>query len=442
MAKVQTSIREFLDTVRWVGARGWTPATGGNFSVRTAPRRLLVTASGVDKTTVSPDDLLTVSLKGTVVGSDRRASAETPLHVQLYRLSADIGCVLHTHTVAATVLSEWAQGDALSIRGLEMQKSLQGQTTHEDCVQIALFDNDQDMHALSAQVARRWPLEHGLLVRGHGLYAWGRTVAEARRHLEGLEFLLQCQLERVRLGIHEEPGSSYRREVGGSVKVVLTDIEGTTSSIAFVHEVLFPYAREVLPEWVRRNARKRRVQAVLKEVRAELGEPKAKVDRCIEALVGWIDADAKVTPLKTLQGYIWADGYEQGAFQGHIYDDAVEGLRRWHEEGLALYVYSSGSVGAQKLLFGHSRAGDLTPLFSGYYDTHIGHKREDASYTAIAADIGTPPAAILFLSDVVEELDAARAAGMRTVHLVRDGQEPSFHPVARSFDTIHPQEMP
>lgn len=442
MAKAPPSIQDFLDTVRWIGERGWAPATGGNFSVRVAPRRVLVTASGVDKTRVGADDLLTVNLKGKPVQGRARPSAETPLHACLYRLSSEVGCVLHTHSVAATVLSELEEGDALGIEGLEMQKSLHGQTTHEGRVELAIFDNDQDMDALSAAVEARWPLQYGLLVRGHGLYAWGRTVAEARRHLEGIEFLLTCELERARLGIRRRSGAPYQRTVGGDVKVVLTDIEGTTSSIAFVHEVLFPYAREVLPEWVRGHARQKRVQQALKEVRAELGEPRAKVERCIEALLGWIDSDAKVTPLKTLQGFIWADGYEQGAFQGHVYDDAVRGLRRWHDEGLTLAVYSSGSVGAQKLLFGHSVAGDLTGLFSAHFDTHVGHKREPASYQAIAAELEVAPPEVLFLSDVVEELDAARAAGMRTVHLVRDGQEPSFHPVARSFDTIHPQEMP
>jgi 2,3-diketo-5-methylthio-1-phosphopentane phosphatase len=148
-------------------------------------------------------------------------------------------------------------------------------------------------------------------------------------------------------------------------KAILTDIEGTTSSIAFVHEVLFPYARTRLASYV--AAHPDQVAPVLAEIRAREG---ALSDAdCIARLIGWMDQDAKIGPLKTLQGMIWADGYRDGALKGHIYPDAVAGLRRWHAMGITLAVYSSGSVPAQKLLFGHSEAGDLTPLFSGWFDT-------------------------------------------------------------------------
>ena len=145
-----------------------------------------------------------------------------------------------------------------------------------------------------------------------------------------------------------------------------------------------------------------------------------------------------MTPLKALQGLIWEEGYRRGDFKGHVYEDAARNLRRWHERGIALYVYSSGSVHAQKLLFGYSEAGDLTPLFSGYFDTAIGHKREAESYRAIAVAMDRPPQDILFLSDIGAELDAARAAGIQTVWLVRDGAPDSNadHRQARDFDSI------
>ncbi|MBX2799602.1 MAG: methylthioribulose 1-phosphate dehydratase [Myxococcales bacterium] len=188
-------LTDLVAACRWAGARGWTPATGGNFSVRLSDGRVAITASGVDKGAATVDDLLLIDAEGQVLGEMRRPSAETPLHLALYRLSSDIGSVLHTHSVAATVLSRLTPGSSLVLQGFEMQKSLSGQTTHEGAVHVALFDNDQDMQRLSGHVAERWPLQHGLLVRGHGLYAWGRDVPEARRHLEGLEFLLACQLE-------------------------------------------------------------------------------------------------------------------------------------------------------------------------------------------------------------------------------------------------------
>ncbi|MCA9571636.1 MAG: acireductone synthase [Myxococcales bacterium] len=223
------------------------------------------------------------------------------------------------------------------------------------------------------------------------------------------------------------------------VRVVLTDIEGTTSAITFVHEVLFPYARARLPSWVEAHAHEPRVQAVLDAMRAEAGTPEAGRDEVVATLLGWIDADRKATPLKTLQGWIWEEGYRDGAYRAHVYADAVEGLRRWHRAGLRLAVYSSGSVHAQQLFFGHSVAGDLQALFSGWFDTTTGPKRDPSSYAAIAHALAEAPAAILFLSDVGEELDAARAAGLRTTWVVRRGALPtSSHPVVRTFDGVHP----
>jgi enolase-phosphatase E1 len=197
------------------------------------------------------------------------------------------------------------------------------------------------------------------------------------------------------------------------MKAIVTDIEGTTSSIAFVADILFPYARARLGDWV--AAHPIEAAPILAEVEAiEPGDP-------VATLIRWIDEDRKATPLKALQGMIWADGYKSGAFTGHVYPDAVAALRRWHESGLKLFVFSSGSIAAQKLLFGHSDAGDLTPLFSGYFDTMTGPKREAASYAAIAAAIGEAPGDILFLSDTPEEITAARAAGMEALLIDRAG---------------------
>ncbi|WP_066095440.1 acireductone synthase [Xanthomonas massiliensis] len=200
-------------------------------------------------------------------------------------------------------------------------------------------------------------------------------------------------------------------------RAILTDIEGTTSSISFVKDVLFPYARSALPGFVAAHGREPQVRHWLDAVAAETG---AGDDAAIVAVLqSWIDEDRKHTALKALQGMIWAEGYRQAAFTTHIYPDVPPVLRRWHDDGLGLYVYSSGSVPAQKLFFGHSDAGDLTGLFSGWFDTEIGGKRESASYARIAARIGVAPAEILFLSDVVAELDAAREAGLETVLLDR-----------------------
>lgn len=204
------------------------------------------------------------------------------------------------------------------------------------------------------------------------------------------------------------------------IKAILTDIEGTTSSLSFVKDVLFPYAAERLPDFVRAERDQPRVARLIEEARSEAGGA-LDDEGLIAQMLDWIATDRKVTPLKALQGLIWEQGYARGDFTAHVYPDAVRCLHDWHAAGIRLYVYSSGSVHAQRLLFGHTGYGDLTPLFADFFDTRVGGKREPASYAAIAARIGLAPAEILFLSDIREELDAARAAGMATSGLRREG---------------------
>lgn len=220
-------------------------------------------------------------------------------------------------------------------------------------------------------------------------------------------------------------------------RAVVTDIEGTTSSLSFVKDVLFPYSRARLPDFVRRHLDDPNVRRLLEDARAAAGA--ALDDEAVIAqLIRWSDEDRKVTPLKALQGLIWETGYRNGDFTGHIYPDAYDALRAWHDRGLPLYVFSSGSVQAQQLLFGYTAHGDLRPWFSGYFDTAVGSKREPEAYRRIAASAGLAAADMLFLSDIKEELDAARTAGMQTYWLVRSG-EPSAqggHRVARSFAEI------
>jgi enolase-phosphatase E1 len=237
----------------------------------------------------------------------------------------------------------------------------------------------------------------------------------------------------------ELPGPHRAQTDNGTdmIRAIVTDIEGTTSSLSFVKDVLFPYARARLAAFVHDHAAQPAVRVQLKSVSETVGRSLSD-EEAIAQLVRWIDEDKKITPLKALQGMIWEAGYRNADFQGHVYADAVRQLRHWKEQGIALYVFSSGSVHAQKLLFGYSTYGDLTPLFSGYFDTTIGAKRETAAYRHIAEHIGLPPNEILFLSDIREELDAAHGVGLHTCWLVRDGTLPvtSAHPLARDFDSI------
>jgi enolase-phosphatase E1 len=221
------------------------------------------------------------------------------------------------------------------------------------------------------------------------------------------------------------------------LRAILLDIEGTTSSIDFVHETLFPYAARELPEFIRRNCRQAEVAALLDDVRAEANQPDADIEEIIAVLGRWISEDRKATPLKALQGMVWKKGYANGDFKGHVYPDTAPNLRKWADTGLKLCIYSSGSVEAQKLLFGNSEAGDLRPLISAYFDTRTGHKREAASYRRISEETGIPADQVLFLSDVAAELDAAAKAGMKTTQLLRDaGVERGAHPAVEDFNSI------
>jgi len=204
---------------------------------------------------------------------------------------------------------------------------------------------------------------------------------------------------------------------------ILTDIEGTTTPIAFVNRVLFPYARARMAAF------------------CESGHPALErvPEPRLETLLGWMDRDEKISVLKEIQGLIWDEGYASGAIRGEIYPDVPPALRRWAKAGLRLFVYSSGSVAAQKLIFRHSDAGDLTALFQGYFDTGVGPKRDSASYELICRGANISADEFLFLSDVEAELDAAAAAGLRTCQLVRaqDGTIASAkHEAAADFAEI------
>ena len=213
--------------------------------------------------------------------------------------------------------------------------------------------------------------------------------------------------------------------------VVLLDIEGTTSSIDFVHKVMFPFARERVEAFVKTNWESDDlstcVDLLAKDVGKESvsawlsGETATDQQTVIDTVVGMIDNDVKATGLKQLQGIIWKEGFHSGDLVAHLYEDTAPALKRWKEAGLDLRIYSSGSIGAQKLFFGHSVAGDLLHFFSGHYDTTTGPKQETESYRKIVSDIGVAADRIVFVSDVPAELDAATEAGMQTVLSVRPG---------------------
>jgi enolase-phosphatase E1 len=237
------------------------------------------------------------------------------------------------------------------------------------------------------------------------------------------------------------------------VRAVVLDIEGTTTPIAFVHEVLFPYARARLRAWVDDPSNAADLAVVSRRLAAEHAADLSRgegppswasssssvdddADRSgLVAYAGWLmDRDRKSPGLKLMQGLIWERGYQAGELRGQVYPDVAPALRRWHAEGLRLAIYSSGSALTQRRLFQSTSDGDLAPLISAHFDTAVGAKGESASYARIAHALDLPPASILFVSDVVSELEAARAAGLQVVLCVRPDNPPQ--PEAGAFDQV------
>ena len=233
------------------------------------------------------------------------------------------------------------------------------------------------------------------------------------------------------------------------ISTILLDIEGTTTPIDFVYQILFPYARARLEDFITRHKGDEDVRSIIAALFAEHTEDKSadlppllysdKLDEgqieTIAAYCHWlIDHDRKVTPLKTLQGQIWEEGYHSGELKAEVFPDVAPNLRRWREQDKTICIYSSGSVLAQKLLFAHTAEGDLTKFIHAFFDTNVGHKTEPGSYLKIAEHL-QQPSGILFISDVVAELDAARGAGFETLLCVRPGNHPQ--PDSSVHDTIH-----
>ncbi|XP_034663153.1 enolase-phosphatase E1 isoform X1 [Drosophila subobscura] len=243
-------------------------------------------------------------------------------------------------------------------------------------------------------------------------------------------------------------------------KVVLVDIEGTTTSISFVHDVLFPYAKNNVKKflaegWESSSEIKQIVQELQQvpqyvEYTSTFRVPPTEMD--VQIIAGFvrylIDKDLKVTPLKTLQGLIWQQGYETGELRGHVFEDVPGAFAAWREAGLRIAVYSSGSVAAQKLIFKYSIAGDLLTHLSAHFDTHVGHKQETQSYVNIAKSLGEDPRNILFLTDIPGEAAAARAAGLQAIMLQRPGNAPltddqkSGQELIADFSSLHSLQLP
>jgi len=221
-----------------------------------------------------------------------------------------------------------------------------------------------------------------------------------------------------------------------NIHAIITDIEGTCTSLSFVKDTLFPYSHVNMASFIADHAEDKDIAPLLQQVAQQMKNEQATPEQLVAQLRQWIKADLKIPALKALQGHQWQKGYDKGDFHGHLYQDAYQVLKHWRDSGIKLYVYSSGSVKAQKLLFSHTEYGDISGWFSGFFDTAIGGKTDADAYHRISQEIGYAPQHLLFLSDVLAELDAANKSGMQVACLQRDQEQPCNYFIAKDFSEI------
>ena len=342
------------------------------------------------------------------------------------------GAVLHSHAQEVAMITLLYPGREFRVSRLEMIKGIAGHG-YEDTLVVPIVENtphEEELTEVMREAIEAYPRATAVLVRRHGIYVWGETWQKAKSQSECYHYLFKFVLDAHLHGIHLAP-------IYPTPKVILLDIEGTTSSITFVKDTLFPLARKGLKDFLSRN---RDVEHVKSLMANEKFGPNASVEVVVSKCLQWMDEDQKEGVLKELQGLVWADSYERGEVVGHLYEDTAPCMREWKSRGIDLAIYSSGSIFAQKLLFRHSVEGDLGPIISNYFDTTSGHKREVQSYHNIAKALGIPSTEIFFLSDIKEELDAAVQAGMQVSQVCRDGI-PQYlynypHPLVTNFKEL------
>lgn len=350
------------------------------------------------------------------------------------------GAVLHSHSICCNLItSVFKDSSEFRISEQEMIKGISGHGYFDELV-IPIIENTAWEHELAdtlGDAIRKYPKTYAVLVRRHGMYVWGDTWEQAKRHAECIHYLFEIALNSIKLGLSSNPAAQL-----STLKYshYLCDIEGTTTPISFVKDQLFPFAANNVKNFLLSNwdsfATKCDVAALQEQAvhdRAVQHDPtldgvidntqekNVLINNLSEYVKDCIAKDRKIGALKQLQGHIWEAAYESGEIKGALFDDVPKFFEAVGKSKSKLSIYSSGSRHAQRLLFEHSSFGDLRPHINCYFDTQVGNKREVTSYHDIALSLGVHPREILFLTDVLEEAEAAHAAGFDAMLVVRPG---------------------
>ena len=470
---------------------GWVTGTGGSISIRHGGR-IYMTPSGVQKERLVPNELYVLDINGEVVDAPAaklrfrpKLTDCSPLFMHAYKMR-NAGAVLHSHAYSANMVTQLFDGKKeFKITHQEMIKGIVGHGYHDTLI-VPIIENTAHENELAdslGEAMRNYPNTVAVLVRRHGLYVWGDNWEAAKRHGECLHYLFDMALQMAGMGMNfmSKPGTTVpagcfycsddvsdsaggrKRALsavaGGSSSKkkkakaltanythVVFDIEGTTTPISFVKEVLFPYSVEHVKSWLSGNPDPSIVAGVIRQAEGDgLTVPKnsdgskqhkqKQADFLANYVTDIVAADRKDPGVKKAQGAIWEDGYRRGDLKSIVYDDVPPAFERLKDAGKHVCIYSSGSRKAQRLLFQYSDHGDLRPLLSCYFDTTCGHKRAPESYSEIALSLGVEDLSkILFVTDIVEEAQAANLAGMHAIISIREGNAPLL--AHHGFETV------
>ncbi|CAI5958866.1 unnamed protein product [Closterium sp. NIES-64] len=489
------AVREARDLVaelcRHFYTLGWVSGTGGSISIKAnepgktnQERTIVMAPSGVQKERMIPEDMYVMAPDGTVLVEPKvkppphkapKCSECGPLFLKCFEMRG-AGAVIHSHgmeTAMATMLVPGAKDFRIS--HMEMIKGIVGHGYYDELV-VPIIENTAREYELTDSLAaaiEAYPKATAVLVRNHGVYIWGDNWIQAKTQAECYHYLFDAAIRMHQMGINPcDPlhlpaaaaaaaPAALAATSGGKTfpKFIVLDIEGTTTPISFVSQVLFPYAKSHVGQHLLDTFDTPETQADMLLLRAQIeedikssvpgAEPVPPLEAGKEAVVGAVErnvaamiaADRKVTALKQLQGHIWRGGYEKGELKGEFFSDVLTALTQWQAAGCKIYIYSSGSREAQHLIFGYSNVGDLRRFISGFFDTTTGHKREARSYSEIALTLGAhSPSDITFCTDILEEAQAAKQAGLQAVLLSRPGNgalpaDPGF-PVLTSLTDL------
>lgn len=477
---------------------GWVSGTGGSITVKVhddsipKPQQLiLMSPSGVQKERMEPEDLYVLSGNGTILSSPSpkpyphkppKCSDCAPLFMKAYE-KRDAGAVIHTHGIESCLVTMInPMSKEFRITHMEMIKGIKGHGYYDELV-VPIIENTAYENELTDSLAKAidaYPKATAVLVRNHGIYVWGDSWINAKTQAECYHYLFDAAIKLHQLGLdwstpNHGPTRNFKLGFGSNGNVntsakavtegsgygsglfprcIVLDIEGTTTPISFVSEVLFPYARDNVGKHLSVTYDTAETQDDIKLLRSQVEDDLKQgvagavpippsdsgKEEVIAALVANVDAmikaDRKITALKQLQGHIWRTGFESNELEGEVFDDVPEALEKWHSLGTKVYIYSSGSRLAQRLIFGNSNYGDLRKYLSGFFDTAVGNKRETRSYVEITNSLGVDkPSEILFVTDVYQEATAAKAAGLEVVISIRPGNGPL--PENHGFKTIN-----